>query len=98
MRVNIGGVTINTLTYVSPDTTIFSKVALKWKGGDYAFWVNGIERGADTSATSFGAGVLNEILCDFPTGSGAGFPSNTKQVAVFNEALSDSELATLTTL
>jgi hypothetical protein len=98
MRVNIGGVTINTLTYVSPDTTIFSKVALKWKGGDYAFWVNGIERGTDTSATSFGAGVLNEILCDFPTGSGAGFPSKTKQVALFNEALSDSELATLTTL
>ena len=98
MRVVIGGVTINTLTYVSPDTTAFSKIALKWKGGDYAFWVNGVERATDTTATAFGAGVLLELVADFPTGLGGAFPSKMKQMLLFPTALTDTELATLTTL
>jgi hypothetical protein len=98
MRVVIGGVTINTLTYVSPDTTAFSKIALKWKGGDYAFWVNGVERGTDTTATAFGAGVLTEIVADFPTGLGGAFPSKIKQLLIFPTALTDVQLAELTSL
>ena len=98
MRVAIGGVTINTLTYVSPDTTIFSKAALKWKGGDYSFWVDGVERGSNSSATAFGAGVLNEITFGFPTGGGDDFNSKMKQLLVFPTALTDAQLATLTTI
>ena len=96
MRVAIGGVTINTLTYVSPDTTIFSKAALKWKGGDYSFWVDGVERGSNSSATAFGAGVLNEITFGFPTGGGGDLNSKMKQLLVFPTALSDLDLAILT--
>ena len=98
MRVAIGGVTINSLAYVSPDTTAFSKIAMKWKGGDYAFWVNGVERATDTTATAFGAGVLTELVADFPTGLGGAFPSKMKQMLLFPSALTDTELATLTTL
>ena len=98
MRVVVAGVTINSLAYVSPDTTDFSKIALKWKGGDYAFWVNGVERGTDTTATTFGAGVLLEIVADFPTGLGGAFPSKINQLLIFPTALPDASLAELTTI
>ena len=96
-RTRVGGVTINTIEKTISDTTDFNKFAIKWKSGDYSFWINGVEEGVDTSATIFSAGVLNQLEFSFPTLNGGGFPSKVKQLQVYKEALSDSELATLTT-
>ena len=73
----------------------FDKVAIKWKSGDNAVWVNGVEVFTDTSSgTTIG---LNNI--DFSADDISNpFQGNVKCVAVFKEALTDAELTCLTTI
>jgi len=94
-RTRVGGSTISTIEKTITDTTDYNKYAIKWKSGDYAFWINGVEVGTDTNSTIFGADVLNQIRFDFPVGSGT-FPSKVKQLQVFTTALTDTQLAALT--
>tara|TARA_R110000803_G_scaffold21725_5_gene54463 strand:- start:248 stop:1495 length:1248 start_codon:yes stop_codon:yes gene_type:complete len=84
------------LTYTSPDITQNSKIAVKYKANDFALWVDGVERSTDISGTVFSANTLNSL--DFNIGGGSHFYSDTKDVRVYNTALTDSELAILTTL
>ena len=92
------------VTYVSPsnqvvlshtlsDSTEFIKIAYKYKSGDFALWVNGVEVGTSVSGNlPTGLTKLN-----FDNGSGSNdFYGKVKQLIYFNEALSDSELQTLT--
>ena len=77
--------------------TNYLKIAVKWKADDYALWINGIEGATDTSGASFVAGTLSEL--SFDRGDGVeDFYGNTKDVRVFNEALTDLQLQKLTTL
>ena len=92
------------VTYVSPsnqaaightltDVTTTFKIAYKYKANDFALWVNGVEVGTDSSG-SVPTG-LTEL--NFDNGSGNDdFYGKVKQLIYFNEALSDSELQTLT--
>ena len=77
------------------DLTALNKIAVKYKANDFSVFLNGSKINSDTSgATPVGLNTL-----DFRNGNNLyPFYGNVKQVAVFNEALSDSELATLTTL
>ena len=89
----------SSLGYVVTDVTYFHKVAFKWAVNDFSLWIDGVERATDISGATFVPNVLKRL--DFGAGPGGGslpFYGKTKQVAVFNEALLDSELATLTTL
>ena len=71
------------------------KVALAYKNNDFALYVNGTQAGTKTNATI--SGTLSQFA--FNSGGGAqNYQGNVYQTALFNEALSDSELATLTTL
>ena len=80
-------------TYVT-DELEFNKVAFKYKSGDFALWVNGVE--VDTSTSTFTMPTGLKTL-GFDDGSGGNkFYSKTKQVMVFNEALTDTELQNLT--
>ena len=72
----------------------FNKVAFKWKTGDFALWVNGVERATD--ATAFVTSGLNRLAFD-QSPSGNEFFGKVRQLQVYNTALTDSELATLTT-
>ena len=94
-RTVIANVTVNTLTVVLSDTTQNHKFAYKWKSGDYALWVDGVEISTDSSATTFPSNTLNNLGFNFPTSTG-GFYAKTKCVAVFKEALTDDELECLT--
>ena len=77
--------------------TNYLKIAVKWKADDYALWINGIEGATDTSGASFVAGTLSEL--SFDRGDGVeDFYGNTKDVRVYNEALTDLQLQKLTTL
>ena len=96
MRTVVAGVTINTLQTAITDTTDFNKFAFKWKSGDYAFWINGVESLVDASATIFGADVLNTIEFSFPTSGGGGFPSKVKQLQVYTTALTDDQIRQIT--
>ena len=71
-----------------------NKAAIKYKSGDYAFWVNGFE--VEVSSLTSGAhSGLNQLNFDIGNGSND-FYGNTKQIQYYDSVLTDSELETLT--
>ena len=78
---------------VSDIQSINSKLAIKYKANDVAFWVDGVEVGTDTSATM--PSGLSELAFDDGGGSNP-FYGNVKSVKYFPTALTDSELEALT--
>ena len=70
-----------------------NKIAVKYKQNDFALWINGVEVATDTSGnTPIGLGTLQ-----FTSGNIAlPFYGKCKAIRVYKEALSDSELTTLT--
>ena len=81
--------------YTATTTNVdFDKVAIKWKSGDYAIWVNGVEVATSTS-TILPIG-LKRVNFNGYTTTFQPFQGNVKCVAVFKEALTDAELTALT--
>ena len=70
-----------------------NKCAIKYKSTDISLWVNGFEGAVNTDAISLTG--LNQIVSSYGSGS---FPfyGKTKELSVFKEALTDSELESLT--
>ena len=89
---SVQGITSFTLS----DSTNFAKIAFKYKENDFALWVNGTEVDTDSSGTTFTSDTLNKLSFDRADGV-APFFGKVKQLQVFKTALSDTELATLTT-
>jgi Fe-S cluster assembly iron-binding protein IscA len=93
----VGGSTKFDQNYNVTSITDIHKIAVKYKADDFALWVDGVERLTDTSGTIFAQDTLNELA--FNIGGGIlPFYGNVKCVAVFKEALSDTELQKLTTI
>jgi len=81
------------ISYTMPDATTPFKIAYKYKENDFALWVNGVEVGVDPS----GSVPTGLVKINFDNGSGSNdFYGKTKQLMVFNEALTDSELEQIT--
>jgi len=79
--------------YTVTSTLDYHKVAIKFKANDFALWIDGVERFSDTS----GSAPIGLSELAFDTGiSLFNFYGKCKSLAVFNEALSDSELNNLT--
>ena len=76
------------------DQTAFNKIAIKYKSGDIALWVNGTEISTSTNTFTFSA-TLSELAFDQGNGS-QHMDGHVKQLVVFKEVLSDAELAALT--
>ena len=57
-RTQVGGTTVNTLSGFLTDTTENHKFAFKFKSGDYAMWVDGVEISTDTSSTIFSSNTF----------------------------------------
>jgi hypothetical protein len=77
------------------DTTEFHKLAIRYKQDDFAFFVDGIKVDFQLSGeTPIG---LSDFSFDNGTNSSGFFYGRVRQVLYFNEALTDSELETLTT-
>ena len=75
----------------------FVKCAFKFKNGDFAFWVNGVEEGTDTNTTMLSSGTLNEAV--FSRSDGASpFYGKVRDLRVLNTNISDEELRNLTLL
>ena len=78
------------------DITDYIKIAVKYKANDFATFINGVEVNSQTT-TSFAPIGLDRL--NFNSGSVASpFFGKTKALAVWKEALSDSELQELTTI
>ena len=86
----VGGVETAFLGATVSDITQFSKIAVKFKENDYALWIDGVEVDADNSSTTFSANTLNDLSLT------PDLYARVKCLAVFKEALSDTELACLT--
>ena len=82
------------LTTTNYQITNYNKIAIKYKENDFALWVNGTEVSTDTSG-SVPIG-LNDL--SFDRANILTFFGKTKALAVWKEALSDSELQSLTTI
>lgn len=82
------------LSYTASDTTAYIKAAIKYKDNDFSLWVNGVERAADTSGNA--PTGLSKISFDSGSGS-SDFYGKVKDLRVYNTALTDAELITLTT-
>ena len=82
-----------TLSALSIDTSISNKIAVKYKSGDSALWLNGVEVSTDLGLISLVG--LNEFSFDYGNTT-LPFQGNCKDLRVFNTALTDAELETLT--
>ena len=74
-----------------------NKIAYKFKSGDFALWVNGTEVATDTNTTMIPDGVLDSVQFSQSSGSGS-FYGRIRELKVYDTALTDAELTTLTTL
>jgi hypothetical protein len=79
--------------HITQDITEYSKVALKYKSGDIALWVDGVE--VLSSTASFNISGLNQI--SFNRGSSIDLLyGKVKSLLYFDRALTDEELEALT--
>ncbi len=80
-----------------------SKLAVSWKSGKYLMYIDGDKAtnytvGSETESTTFDVGDLNNLQFNPHYGTTSNpFYGKVKQLQVYKEALSDSELETLTT-
>ena len=76
------------------NTSDFIKVAFKYKNGDSAIWINGIEVTTNSGAISLVG--LNQLLFAYINGT-TPFFGKVKQLQVYDTALTDEQLEALTT-
>ena len=72
----------------------FNKMCIKYKNNDCSVFINGVKVHEDNSAT-IPSNLNTLIMAGFTNGTYA-FQGNVKSVAVFKEALTDAELAQIT--
>ena len=93
-QVKVGGVGKLSVDWTIGDITSYNKIAFRYKTGESKVFVNGAQQGT-TKVATFTLPTLDRFnLCN-ATGS-ENFEGNIKCAALFNEALSDAELACLT--
>jgi len=81
-------VNISDYTYFQTDNL---KIALKFSLNDFSLWINGIERAVSSSGAILPLNTLNELNFN-------DFEGNCKDLRVYNQILSSSELQILTTI
>ena len=92
-QVRSGGTAVAGKTTTISDITDNIKTAIKYKENDFAFWLNGVEIHTDTS----GAAPTGLNRVGFDNGSGSNnFHGRVKDLRVYNTALSDEDLTSLT--
>jgi hypothetical protein len=90
-----GGTTRSTAQYEIANVLNPTKVAYKFKSGDFALWINGFKVDTDTNTTMISDGTLTKL--SFAQGNGvANFYGKTKEIGVYDAVLTDAELEALT--
>jgi len=77
------------------DSTLFSKIAIKFKVNDFSLWINGFEVGSDLLGSIFTANTLTELAFDLGNNSND-FYGKTKELGYYDEILTEEELEYLT--
>jgi len=92
----VGNANVGDVSFTSSDITNFSKIAFKYKTNDFALWVDGVEVDTDPNGTTQNLGLI-ALTLDRLNSNSSPFYGKIKCIAVFKEALTDSELQCLTT-
>ena len=79
------------------DVKQYNKLAVKYKSGDYAFFLNGTKIDSSTITNAFSANTLNDLSFDVGGGTQQ-FRGEVKGLKLYNTALTDQELINLTTI
>ena len=99
LRLYNGGTSTANMIFrdASADLTDNFKIAIKYgtSTSDYKVYINGVEKTVASAFSASALTALDEIKFTYVS-SGSLWYGNAKQLIYFNEALSDSELATLT--
>ena len=82
-------------TISSTDTKQFNKLAIKYKSGDYAFFLNGTKIDSSSETNIFATNTLNNLSLDVGGGTQP-FRGMVKQLQVYKTALTDAQLTSLT--
>jgi len=96
-RYRIGGSFTVQLSHTF-DRTIEHKVALKFKENDFSLWLNGVEVDSDTGSVGTSGLFTNVSLSTGGASNANKFYGRLKDLRIYDEVLSDSELQELTTL
>ena len=97
LRVKAGGVNAliqDSGTYASDNE--YHKVALKYKSGECAAWINGVEVASTTNTFTFSK-PLNNISFDYNGNNILPYYGHVRALHYFDEALTDDQLQALTT-
>ena len=90
--ISSGSLSFNT-NYTSTDLTNYHKILIKYKQNDFSLWVNGFKIATDTIGNT-PSGLKNINLSS--STSALPFYGKTKEIAYYDEILTDLELETLT--
>ncbi len=93
----VGGSAEFDTTYVLTSIQDNHKIALKYKENDFALWIDGVEINTDLIGSVFAEGTLTKLNFNIGT-SLFPFYGNTKDLRVYDKALTDEELTELTTI
>jgi hypothetical protein len=94
VQVSSSGVSQVNFTYSISDITLYNKIALLYKSNEVTIWVNGVKGTSDTFASMpIGLSEFNFNYTDALPLYG-----KVKDLQVFTEALTDEQLAALTTI
>ena len=97
--IQLNGTYTVTIQATVPDITEFNRLAFSYKENDFKFYVNGVLVGTDTDGGVPAVGTYNEFAITSGTPSDSnGFLGKTKQIQIFDTALTDAEMIALTTL
>ncbi len=81
------------------NSTNINKIACVWKTNRFEIWINGIKKAEDTSGSVPPSNTFNSLFFGKTSiGLAEAFKGNTKDLRVYNTALTDQELQALTTI
>mgnify|MGYP003640283122 CR=1 FL=1 len=92
----VGGVSQASIDFYS-DITITNKYAFSWKQNQFKLFVNGSQSYTTQTGNVAASGTFNVLNLTKGSAWSTDLYGNTKDVRVYNTALTDAELATLTT-
>jgi len=92
----VGGATPYILSFAVTDITQIHKIAFKWKVNNFALFIDGIKVATLLTAITFPSNTLNTFSLKSPVTSTENLEAKVKDLRVYNTALTDLEIETLT--
>jgi hypothetical protein len=96
-RIIVGGVIQANLTTAAVNQSLSRKIAIKWKVNNFSLYIDGLEIGSDLSGSVFPINTLSALRFNF-NGTSNSFFGKLENLIVYPTALTNAQLAQLTTL